>query len=76
MTCRRHGTRPTLAFWMLVALADVALIVASVGVVALLAVLAVVVTGAAGWRVVRRGIADQQDIGAPAVAQGRDRRRA
>ena len=31
MNGRRHGTKPTLALWMLVAAADVALLVATVG---------------------------------------------
>ena len=31
MNRRRHGTKPTLALWMLVAAADVALLVATVG---------------------------------------------
>jgi hypothetical protein len=33
---RRHGSKPTLALWMLVALADVALLVAAAGVLAVL----------------------------------------
>jgi hypothetical protein len=30
MNCRRHGSKPTLALWMLVAVADVALLAAAV----------------------------------------------
>ena len=37
---RRHGSRPTIALWMLVAIADVALVVAAAG--ALVMTLAVV----------------------------------
>lgn len=33
---RRHGSKPTLALWMLVAIADVALLVAAAGVLAVL----------------------------------------
>jgi len=33
---RRHGSKPTLALWMLVALADVALLVAAAGVLAVM----------------------------------------
>ena len=47
MNCRRHGSKPTIALWMLVAAADVALIVATAGLLTVLLVLAgaVVVTG-------------------------------
>ncbi|HET6529308.1 MAG TPA: hypothetical protein VFH03_01630 [Actinoplanes sp.] len=31
MNCRRHGSKPTLALWMLVAAADVALLAAAAG---------------------------------------------
>lgn len=41
MNCRRHGRKPTIALWMLVAVADVAIIVASTGLlVALLLLIA------------------------------------
>jgi hypothetical protein len=39
MNCRRHGSKPTLALWMLVAVADVALLVAAVGLLTVLVVL-------------------------------------
>jgi uncharacterized membrane protein YedE/YeeE len=44
---RRHGSKPTLALWMLVALADVALLVAAAGVLAVLVAVfgAVILTG-------------------------------
>ncbi|MEV0902201.1 hypothetical protein [Actinoplanes sp. NPDC049802] len=38
MNCRRHGSKPTIALWMLVAVADVAIIVASTGLLAVLLV--------------------------------------
>lgn len=47
MNCRRYGSKPTIALWMLVAVADLAIIVASTGLLALmliLTVLAVTVT--------------------------------
>lgn len=48
MNRRRQGRKPTVALWMLVALADVAIIVASAGLLTLLlvvAALAVIVAG-------------------------------
>jgi hypothetical protein len=44
MNRRRHGTKPTIALWMLVALADVALIAAAVGPLIMLLCLAGLVT--------------------------------
>ena len=44
MNRRRHGTKPTLALWMLVALADVALVAAAVGPLIMLLCLAALVT--------------------------------
>ena len=44
MNRRRHSAKPTLALWMLVAVADVALIVAAVGPVLVLLCLAGLVT--------------------------------
>ena len=44
MNRRRHGTKPTLALWMLVAAADVALLVATVGPLIMLLCLAGLVT--------------------------------
>jgi len=40
MNCRRHGRKPTLALWMLVAAADVAILVAAAGLFTVLLVLA------------------------------------
>jgi hypothetical protein len=40
MSCRRHGSKPKIALWMLVAVADVALLVAAGGLVAMLLVAA------------------------------------
>ena len=44
MNCRRHGSKPTLALWMLVAVADVALILATAGLLTMLFLAAAVVT--------------------------------
>ena len=44
MNRRRHGTKPTLALWMLVAAADVALLVVTVGPLIMLLCLAGLVT--------------------------------
>lgn len=74
MTCRRHGTKSTVAFWMLVAVADLALIVASWGWAAMLLVLAVVLTGVAAWRIVSRGAAEDADPVVPAVVRVESRR--
>ena len=48
MNCRRHGSKPTLALWMLIAVADVAILVAAVGVVTMLLILAGLVAVAGG----------------------------
>ncbi|MBG0561642.1 hypothetical protein [Actinoplanes aureus] len=53
MNCRRHGRKPTIALWMLVAVADVALIVAAAGLVTVLLVVAGVTVAAGGALAVR-----------------------
>jgi hypothetical protein len=40
MNCRRHGSKPTIALWMLVAVADLAILVAATGVVTMLMIVA------------------------------------
>ena len=48
MNCRRHGSKPTLALWMLIAVADVALLAAAANpVIVLVLLLAAVTVGAA-----------------------------
>jgi hypothetical protein len=57
MNRRRHGTKPTLALWMLVAMADVALVAAAVGpliMVLCLAGLATVAGSVLGVRMLSR----------------------
>ncbi len=48
MNCRRHGSKPTIALWMLIAAADVALLAATAGplLVLLLTLAALTVAGA------------------------------
>ena len=50
MMSRRHGTKPTLALWMLVAVADVAIVVAAVGPLLVLSILAALATLVVGGR--------------------------
>ncbi|MEU4562104.1 hypothetical protein AB0F72_27285 [Actinoplanes sp. NPDC023936] len=57
MNCRRHGSKPTLALWMLVAVADIAIVVAATGLLMaflIVAALAVVAGGALAFRNLRR----------------------
>jgi hypothetical protein len=64
MMIRRHGSRPTIALWMLVAIADVALVVAAAGTLAVLLAVAaaVIVAGAfAGSRTLQRRAVPQQE---------------
>lgn len=59
---RRHGSKPTIALWMLVALADIAILVAAVGLVtfALAAAGAMIVAGVVVgvWQLQRRAQAE------------------
>jgi hypothetical protein len=66
---RRQAGKPTTALWTLVAAADVALVLASAGVLALIALvsLAVVVVASVGtWRYLRRETAGSE-MAAPAA---------
>jgi len=54
MNCRRHGSKPTLALWMLVALADAAILMAAAGLLTVLLVVAGLVAVAAGAAGVRQ----------------------
>ena len=53
MSRRRHGSKPAFALWMLVAVADVALLAASAGLFVLLLMVAAVVTAAGAVLAVR-----------------------
>ncbi|MEV6298162.1 hypothetical protein AB0M02_02025 [Actinoplanes sp. NPDC051861] len=56
MNCRRHGRKPTIALWMLIAVADLALVVAAAG----LLITLLVVAGAA---VVAGGVIAARNLG-------------
>lgn len=61
---RRHGSRPTIALWMLVAIADVALIAATASALVLTVVLAgaMILGGAVvGTRILQRRAVPQQE---------------
>ncbi|HEU4422852.1 MAG TPA: hypothetical protein VFR67_10015 [Pilimelia sp.] len=58
MSYRGHAAKPTAALWLLVAAADLGLVLASVGIVVLIALASVVAITAAAfgtWRYLRRG---------------------
>jgi hypothetical protein len=68
---RRQASKPTAALWMLVAAADVALVLASSGLLVLIALvsLAVVVVASIGvWRHMRRQVAGSE-VAAPAAVR-------
>lgn len=75
MTCRRHGSKPTLALWMLVAVADIALIAATAGLVAMLLFAVALVTVAAAViavrQVARQASAGREPVAAPLTARRR-----
>jgi hypothetical protein len=57
MNCRRHGSKPTLALWMLVAAADVAIFTAAAGLLTMLLIgagLATLTAGVMGFRLLHR----------------------
>ncbi len=61
---RRHGSRPTIALWMLVAIADVALVLATAGALVLTLVVAgaMILAGAfVGTRMLQRRTVPQQE---------------
>jgi uncharacterized protein (DUF58 family) len=62
MNRRRHATKPSLALWMLVAVGDLVLVVANLGVAAMIALLGVVTAALAGLgaSVMRRSAAARQ----------------
>ncbi|MEU4237880.1 hypothetical protein [Actinoplanes sp. NPDC026619] len=68
MSRRRHGKKPTIALWMLVAVADVALLVATGGLVALVLIAASLAIIAGGF-VAGRQLLAQQKSNPLAVAQ-------
>jgi hypothetical protein len=75
MMCRRHGSKPTLALWMLIGAADLAIIIAGIGLLATIviaaALTAVVAAGAGFWLFARRSRVESEPIVAPIVARRR-----
>jgi len=69
MNCRPHGSKPTLALWMLVALADVVILASAAGPVTLLLIIA-------GLLVVTAGVLAARGLHRPAPAKATVRRRA
>lgn len=58
MSYRGHAAKPTAALWLLVAAADLGLVLASVGIVVLIALASLVAVAVAGfgtWRYLKRG---------------------
>jgi membrane protein implicated in regulation of membrane protease activity len=80
MNCRRHGSKPTIALWMLIAAADVALLAAAAGpvLVLVLTLAALTVAGAfVATRMLGRAGAETQVAVRPArVTNDRYRGRA
>ncbi|GAB3969372.1 hypothetical protein V1634_20975 [Plantactinospora veratri] len=65
MRSRHHATKPSIALWMLVAIGDLALLVASVGMVALIALASVVTVAVAtvgAWLLLRRGVQNRTPV--------------
>ena len=54
MNCRRHGRKPTLALWMLVALADLAILAVAAGLLVTISIVALLAVFAGGVAVARR----------------------
>jgi uncharacterized protein (DUF58 family) len=66
----RGGRKPALALWMLIAVADLALVVAAIGAVAVLSVLAgLLIIGTGVWQLHRHGLSVRRP--APVVARRR-----
>ncbi|MFD0784580.1 hypothetical protein ACFQZ8_11740 [Micromonospora azadirachtae] len=64
MGYRQWNARPRVALWMLVAFGDAVLLLAGLGIpalVALFSVVAVTVAGVGGWLVARRGVQVRED---------------
>jgi hypothetical protein len=71
MNCRRHGGKPTIALWMLVAAADVAIIVASTGLVMLMLLLTVLAVTVAGGVYAARSLGRREPEPVKAVVRRR-----
>jgi hypothetical protein len=71
MNCRRHGGKPTIALWMLVAVADVAIIMASTGLLVALLLLTSLAVIAAGGVYAARALGAREPQPAKAVVRRR-----
>jgi len=49
MSCRRYGSKPTIAFWMLVAIADSAMLFATAGAAVMVSILVALALLAGGF---------------------------
>jgi arginine exporter protein ArgO len=80
MSFRQRAAKPSVALWMLVAIGDVALILAGVGMTALTALASVVtvtVAAAGAWLLMRRsGVPARDTASAPVAVPVTSRRRA
>jgi hypothetical protein len=74
MNCRPHGRKPTLALWMLVALADAALLVTAAGALTVLLVVAGVVTVTGAVLALRLLQRRETPVRSRSPAAGRSRR--
>lgn len=48
MNCRRYGSKPTIAFWMVIAIADAAMLVATAGTAVMISILVTLALVAGG----------------------------
>ena len=71
MNYRRHGSKPTIALWMLVAAADVAIIMASTGLLVALLLLTALTVIVGGGVYVARSIGVREPQPAKAVVRRR-----
>jgi len=70
MSCRPHGRKPTIALWMLVAVADFAILAAATGAVTMLLIVAGLVA-LAGGVIAYRGLFRPSEQPVEAVARRR-----
>lgn len=77
MSFRQRAAKPSVALWMLVAIGDVALILAGVGMTALIALASVVtmtVAAAGAWLLMRRDVPGRDTVSAPVTVPMTSRR--
>ena len=72
MNCRRHGGKPALGLWMLVAVADLAILTAATGVLVMVSIIALLAVVAGGVVAARSlGATRRPDTAADAVVRRR-----